>query len=540
MSNAELVRKAQQSGCADFTGFTLTTLLERAVRRWPDNEAAVIADRRLTYRELADRVELLARGLTALGVQAGERVCVLVPNSVDSVITLFAISRLGAIPVEVNVRYLTAELAFVLHDCEPSVILTSDETSEYRDLTALLHEALPGLSDAADPFSVWVPTLPSLKAVVLLGGSSAPGLLPERVLRDLAAVTELPEVDVSVDDMAAIVYTSGTTSAPRGAILSHHALVGHWALSGCRWDLDSADRFWNPCPIFHIAGVGPLIWCVAHGATFVADTYFRADRALRQIVAEQATVLYPTYPPIMRDLMNHPDFAATDLSRVRAYLNVAPPEDLRAMQAAIPHAAQLTLYGGTEGGCVTMQQVSDDLETRLRTNGTPVGDVELRIADEEIQYRGSNAIEGYWRDPGKTSETIDTDGWLHTGDRGSIDENGSLHYLGRLKEMLKVGGENVAPAEVEAVLATHPAVKLTQVVGMPDPRLVEVVAAFVELLPRAEVSEQELIEFCRSRMAKYKVPRTIRFVTEWPMSVTKIQRGKLREMLLAEQTPEAS
>ncbi len=526
-------------GCTDFSPFTMPALLERAVANWPEHEAAVIAGRRITYARLDERSRQLARRLLDAGVEPGDRVCVLVPNSIESVTTLFAISRIGAVPVQLNVRYLADELAFVLGDCEPSVILTSDETRDYRDLGALLRDALPGLGGAADPEQLALPDHPLLKAVINLGDGFEPA---EGDLVD----GDLPQIELALDDTAAIVYTSGTTSSPRGAIISHHALVGHWALSGCRWELTSEDRFWNPCPIFHIAGIGPLMWCVAHGATFVADTHFRADRALAQIAAERATVLYPTYPPIMRDLMNSPALAATDLSAVRAYLNVAPPEDLRAMQAAIPHAVQLTLYGGTEGGCVTMQHVSDDLETRLTTNGKPVGDVVLRIVDGEsgqvlgtgesgeIQYRGSNSLDGYWRDPVKTAQTIDSEGWVHTGDRGSVDADGTLHYLGRLKEMLKVGGENVSPAEVEEVLATHPAVKLTQVVGIPDVRLVEVVAAFVELVSGAEASEDELIDFCRERMAKYKVPRMIRFVTEWPMSVTKIQRGKLREMLLAE------
>lgn len=547
MEHAGSTPVGSRAGCADFSDLTLTSLLQRANELWPGNVAAVIGGRRVTYAQLGHEVERLARGLVALGVRSGDRVCVLVPNSVDSVTTLFAISRVGAIPVQVNVRYLASELAFVLGDCDPSLILTSDETSAYRDLAALLQEAIPVLADAQDPFALSVPSLPSLRAVVLLGSSRAAGLVAEAQMwdRSAASAVDLPAPSGSVDDTAAIVYTSGTTSAPRGAILSHHALVGHWALSGCQFELTSADRFWNPCPIFHIAGVGPLIWCVAHGATFVADTYFRADRALAQIVAEKATVLYPTYPPIMRDLMNDCTFAGADLSLVRAFNNVAPPEELRASQAAIPHAAQFTVYGGTEGGCVTMVHIRDDYETRMTTNGVPVGDVQLRIVDPdtgrpaapggsgEIQYRGANAIDGYWGDPVKTSQTIDAEGWLHTGDRGSLDGE-NLRYLGRLKEMLKVGGENVAPAEVEQVLAAHPAVKLSQVIGIPDPRLVEVVAAFVELIPGYRVDEDELIEYCRQRMAKYKVPRTVRLVTEWPMSVTKIQKNKLRDMLLAE------
>lgn len=530
-------------------GLTLGGLLAAVADVIPDDEALVIAGERLTYGALLAKSREFARALVGLGVAPGDHVCLLMPNSAHLVTAIFGTALAGAIVVPVNARYRETELAFVLQDAEPVCIVASDITSGYVDFIPLLQAALPGLATTPNVRRLALDGVPSLVAVAMLGGSSGGGILSESDFLAAETGIELAAVSDDVSDVAAIIYTSGTTSNPRGAILTHRALVGHWSRAGQLWDFRRGDRFWDPCPLFHIAGVGPLVWCVAHGVTFVSDTHFDAGRAIATIVSERATQLYPTYPPIMRDLMTHPDLATADLGLVRSFLNVAPPEDLRAMQAAIPMAAEISLYGSTEGGPVTMHSVLDDLEFRIETNGRPVTHVEVRVftvetmeevasgVAGEIRYRGPNTLSGYWNDPEKTAATIDSAGWVHTGDVGSMMDDGTLHYLGRVKEMLKVGGENVAPAEVEEVLGTHPAVKLTQVVGMPDERLVEVVAAFVELIPGRHADEAELIEYCRSRMARYKVPRAIRFVSEWPMSATKIQRASLARMIRDELAP---
>jgi acyl-CoA synthetase (AMP-forming)/AMP-acid ligase II len=249
----------------------------------------------------------------------------------------------------------------------------------------------------------------------------------------------------------------------------------------------------------------------------------------------------------MEGLLAHPRFEEADLSSIRIFLNVAPPEVLDKFQKRLPHAIQLTTYGGTEGGPVTLTRPDDPLEDRINTCGRCQPGLELRVVDEQgrvlgpgetgiIQFRGWNTLSGYYKSPEKTAESMPGEGWVTMMDLGVLDEKGQVLFLGRAKETLKVGGENVAPQEVEAHLCTHPAVKLAQVVGMPDERLVEVPAAFVELLPGAEATEEELIEHCRGRIASFKVPRLIRFIDgdEWPMSATKIQRFKLRDRLLAE------
>jgi acyl-CoA synthetase (AMP-forming)/AMP-acid ligase II len=252
----------------------------------------------------------------------------------------------------------------------------------------------------------------------------------------------------------------------------------------------------------------------------------------------------------MEDFVNHPNFATADLSAIRTFLNVAPPEVLAKFQALIPHAVQLTTYGGTEGGPVTLARPDDALEDRLSTCGRPQPGLELRVCDQDtgepvppgtigiLQFRGFNTLSGYHKSPEKTAETMLEGGWVTMQDLGVVDERGYALFLGRAKETLKVGGENVAPQEVEAQLCTHPAVKLAQVVGMPDERLIEVPAAFVELVPGAQVDAQELIDHVRGRVARFKVPRLIRFIdgADWPMSTTKIQRTALRARLLEELT----
>jgi acyl-CoA synthetase (AMP-forming)/AMP-acid ligase II len=341
---------------------------------------------------------------------------------------------------------------------------------------------------------------------------------------------------VRVRDTALLLYTSGTTALPRGCVLTHEALVRAWRSVGEILAVDADDRVWAPCPLFHLGAIGPLVACVSAGAAFLSDTWYRPSEALALLERERATVLYPAYPPITQALLTAPGFADADLSASRAMLNVAPPDTLRSMQAALPHVTQVSLYGLTEaGGAVTYTRLDDDLAARTETCGRPLPGAEVRIgADGEIVIRSVSLFEGYWNDPEKTAATLQPDGWFHTGDRGELDAAGRLRFLGRLKDMLKVGGENVAPAEIESLLSTHPAVKLVQVVGVPDARLEEVPAAFVELRPGHAATEEELLRFCTGRIARFKIPRHVRFVTEWPLSATKIQKAPLRERLIAE------
>jgi acyl-CoA synthetase (AMP-forming)/AMP-acid ligase II len=515
---------------------TLGDLLLKAAARAPAADAIVFPEERLSYGELEARARALAGGLIGLGVKRNDRVGVLMANSPDAIASMFAVALAGAVVVPINTRYRAVELPFVVSDAGVKVVLTSDRIDDYVDLLGLLHEALPGLAEAPDPHDLQLDGAPALRSVVVLGGARRPGTLSES---DLAAPTdelEFRRAAARVRDDALLLYTSGTTSLPRGCRLTHEAIVRNWATVAQILDLGAGERIWAPCPLFHLGAIGPLIAATSVAATFLSDTWFVPARALQLIQAERATHLYPAYPPITQGLIDQPAFARADLSSARVMLNVGPADLLRQMQAAMPNVVQLSLYGSTEGGgAITYSQLDDDLEARVTTCGVPLAGAEVRIADDgEILVRSFGLFDGYANDPEKTAAAFDEDGWYRTGDRGAIDAQGRLIFMGRLKDMLKVGGENVAAAEIESLLSTHPAVKLVQAVGVPDPRLEEVPAVFVELRHGQTAEEQELIAFCRERIARFKVPRYVRFVSEWPMSATKIQKAPLRERLIAE------
>jgi fatty-acyl-CoA synthase len=536
----------------------LGQLLLRSARRAPDHEALVFPDARLTYRELADRAWSVARSLLVLGVRPGEHVGVLMTNHPDLVASVFGASLIGAVVVPVNARYRTSELRFIVEDADLVVLLTHDSADDHVDFTALLHDSLPGLVDAEDELRLALPECPALRSVVMMGRRRPAGMIDRAGFDALGAEAREDALRCRVEgvrlrDTAMILYTSGTTARPRGAMLSHEAFVRTWMSTGRIFATGPEDRHWTALPLFHVTALGCLTWVIGCGATFFSDYSVDPGRCLETLERERITEFYPAYQPVMEAVLSHERFPHTDLSSIRVFLNVAPPEVLARFQERLPHAVQLTTYGGTESGPVALTRLDDPLEVRLNTCGACQAGMELRVVDDQgrplgpgqrgvIQFRGFNALSGYYKAPEKTAETILADGWVTLGDLGRLDEAGRVLFLGRLKETLKVGGENVAPQEIEEQLGTHPAVKLVQVVGIPDDRLLEVPAAFVELLPGADATERELIEHCRGRIASFKVPRLVRFVRdgEWPMSATKIQRFKLRERLVAELRPGAS
>ena len=521
-------------------------LLLRSERRDPEREALVFPDTRLTYRELADRAWAVARSLVALGIQPGDHVGYLMTNHPDIVSTFFGISLAGAVVVPINARYRTAKLDTIVADADLVALLTHDSADEHVDFTELLYEALPGLEQNA------LERHPKLQNVVMMGAKQPQGLLSREAFDALGNEQAEQELRTRVEGqkvraVGIILYTSGTTSAPRGALITHEAFVRCWLGVGRTFQTTAEDRQWNGLPLFHVAALGSLVWIIGHGATFISDYTWDAGRCLETIERERATHFYPAYQPIMEAFLAHPRFAVTDLSSIKLFNNTAPPEMLAAFQARLPHAIGMTMYGGTEGGVVTCVRPDDPLEDRINTSGRPQPGAEIRVVGEDgrtlgpgepgiIQFRGFNTLEAYYKSPEKTAESVLAGGWVTMSDLGRLDEQGQVLFLGRAKETLKVGGENVAPQEVEAFLCTHPAVKLAQVVGIPDERLLEVPAAYVELHDGVSASEGELIEHCRGAIASFKVPRLIRFIDgdDWPMSLTKIQRSAVRERLLAE------
>ena len=535
---------------------TLGDLLLSAADDHADSPAIVFPDFRLTYAQLRDRAMRRARSLIALGVQPGEHVGILLPTCHQFPELFFAVSLCGGVPVPVNARYQAHELAYVIDNGDLVTVITTDEIAEQVNFVERMTRGLPDIANNQDPTNLTVSNAGKLRSLVLMGSSEEAGFMPETAFDALADKVTDDDVHerrmrVSVRDPGLMLYTSGTTANPKGAVISHEAMVRNSiALGRQRYQLTSEDSFWSPLPMFHIAAILPIVASFDVGAAYLTMSYFDAGVALKMLEQEKATVTYPCFITIMADLINHPDFEKTDLTHVRlmnSNFAVQPPGIAEAMQKAMPNTVQVGTFGMTEtAGTVCTSELDAPLERRITRLGTPLPGMEVRIVNAdtgedlpngergEILVRGYSLFEYYYKDPVKTKESKDDDGWYHTGDVGSLDDDGSIMFYGRTKDMLKVGGENVAAAEIETYLARHDAVKMAQVVGVPDSRLGEVAAAFIELKSGASVEPQELIDFCKSEIASFKVPRHVRFVTEWPMSTSKIQKYKLKDQLTAE------
>lgn len=535
---------------------TLGDLLLHAAHENPQADAIVFPDGRQSYAELAERAYQRARGLQALGVRPGDHVGLLLPTCFDFPEFLFGIALCGAVAVPINARYRATELQYLIQNADLVTLITTEEIAEHVNFVERINEALPDLAGADDPFTLNLDSAPRLRNVALLGSSEPPGFVSEAGFDEGAASVAVSDVQTTrmrarVRDPALMLYTSGTTANPKGCPMSHEAIVRNSiALGRHRYKLRQEDRFWSPLPMFHIAAILPMVAIFDVGGAYLTMGYFDAGAALKMLEIERATATYPCFVTIMSDLIHHPDFPHTDLSRIRlmnSNFAVQPPGIQDAMLAAMPDTIYVGTYGMTEtGGTVCTSELTDSLEARCTRLGTPLPGLEVKIVspetgDEmptgergEILVRGYCLFDGYYKDPVKTAEAFEPDGFFHTGDMGSFDAAGQIMFDGRTKDMLKVGGENVASAEIESFLARHPAVKLAQIVGVPDARLQEVPAAFVELENGKSASEQELIDFCKGDIASFKVPRYVRFVTEWPMSTSKIQKFRLQEKILQE------
>ncbi|MEN3950275.1 AMP-binding protein [Iodidimonas sp. SYSU 1G8] len=529
-------------------------LLVRAAATWPDRDAVIFPERKQSFAELHRRSVLRAKQLVALGVRPGEHVGLLLPTSFEFLEVMFGIALAGAVMVPINARYRGSEIAYVTENADLVTIVTTGKVADGVDFIERLGEGLPGLSGAADAGALSLPSAPMLRNILLLGGERAAGFVAEAELHDQAAAVPDGDIDARVaavgdDDLAMILYTSGTTSNPKGCMITGRSIIGNGRAMAKAYGMTEADSFWSPLPMFHIAATFPICACFDMGSAYVTMGYFDAGVALKLLESSRATINYACFVTIISDLINHPDFASTDLSAVRlmnSSLAVQPPGFAQRLREAMPQCIQVGTYGLSEAsGTVCTSPLDSPEHLRHTRLGSPMPGQEVEIRDPdtgapvpvgqrgEICVRGVNILQGYYKDPEKTAQTL-RGGWLHTGDIGSLDEHGTIMFHGRFKDMLKVGGENVAAAEIESLLQEHPAVKLAQVVGLPDARLVEVPAAFVELKPGEQLSEADLIAFCKGKVASFKVPRHVRFVTAWPMSTSKIQKFKMRQKLEAE------
>lgn len=515
-----------------------------------DVYALVMPGRRFTYAELAAETDRFAAALLGLGVGPRDKVGILMPNTPDYVAALIGTAKLGAVAVPINGRFKAHELTHVISHADITVLLVASDPNG-TDYAGLVAEVLTGLT-TSDPHGLELPSTPALRSVIDFSGAG-PGFLGRADFDAAAESAGRQQVKrlqqrVRVRDIALLMYTSGTTARPKGCLLTHEALVRQAEnVATTRFMLTSADSMWDPLPLFHCGGIVPMLGCFSVGAKYCNAGVFDATEALKTIQDERCTVLYPAFETIWLSVLSHPDFEATDLSAVRLIQNIATPEKLAQFEAKMPQARQVSSYGSTECATnLTLPLPDDPYEIRMKTLGRPVTGMEIKIvapetgenlpqgAMGELCFRGYSAFEGYYKDPEQTAASFDREGWFHTGDRAMLTDGDNLVYGGRIKDMLKVGGENVAAVEIEDFLARHPAVGIVQVVGAADARYLEVPAAFIQVAPGATLTETEVIEFAVGKIASYKVPRYVRFVTEWPMSGTKIQKFVLRDGLARE------
>ena len=528
------------------SGRSLGQALLDSAERFPDEPLLIFPDSRHSYSEIVARAWARAASLTSLGVKPGDHVGVLMPNCPEYIELLFGILFLGAVAVPINGRNKAAELAYVIADADIKVLLTSDLASEYVDFAELLHDAFPDLAAQPNPRELAVSAAPGLRSIVLLGGlADSTGMVSAKEFhREQGQPGVLLNQDAS--NPCIMMYTSGTTAHPKGCPISHHALVKNGeAMNRQRYFMGHTDRLWSPLPMFHMSSILPLAACIDAGAALLSMNHFDANTALNMLESERVTHAFPAFPTITNELINHESFADRDLSNLRRINNVAPVDLLRKFQDAFPQAVQTAAYGLTEVcGVIAYNHPDEPLESRLTTCGRPFDGIDVKVVDPEtletlgsgergeIWIKGYCVFSGYYKAPEKNAEAFH-DGWFRTGDLCTLDDDNRIEFHGRIKDMLKVGGENVAAVEIESFLSGHPAIKLAQVIGVPDDRLLEVAAAYVELNDNHALTEDQLIHWCKGKISSYKVPRYVRFVSSWPMSSTKIQKFRLIESFTA-------
>ena len=527
-------------------------LLVRGARLNPERDAIVFPDQRKSYKALLSGAIRVACGLLALNVKPGEHVGLMTTNSPEYVEGFFGILLLGCVAVPINARHKASELGYIVDNSQLVALLTTADPDEYVDFSEVMRKALPSLASAQTPTSLSLPEAPSLRCTVLLRGKDRNGFLGRDDFDRLAetidpALVEQARMRVCIRQTALIIYTSGTTANPKGCMLSHEAVTrGPTERARHRLATGGHDVHWGAGPLFHIGTLSPFIGTIGALGTYLTDTVFDPGRALELMAREKVTTAWPWFQAIMLGLIDHPSFDPDKLKSLRSMFLISPSVLVDRVQALLPTTEIIQGCGMTEtAGIFALADRDESREQRSTTQGKAATGVEVRILSleggrdarpnevGEILVRGYCVMDGYYRDPVKTAEALDADGWLHTGDLYSKSANGSLIFNGRLKDMLKVGGENVAAIEVEAFLCEHPAVNLSAVIGMADDRLEEVPVAFVELRRGNSIEAAELIEFCKGRIANYKIPRAVYFVQpeEWPMSATKIQKQALKVRL---------
>ena len=542
---------------------TIGDLLDEVARRYPDNEALVSVHQglRYSYREFLEQVDRCARALLAIGLGKGDRIGIWSPNYAEWTILQFGSCKVGAILVNINPNYRLNELEYALTQsgCSALVIAEKFKTSDY---TRMMRELAPEI-DLSTPGALMAKRLPGLRTVIRLGKQSVAGMWRWDDFMDLsnrvgAGQLAQRQRELSPQDAINIQYTSGTTGRPKGATLSHINILNNGHFVAELMNLGNQDRLVIPVPLYHCFGMvmGNLA-CVSHGATMILPCdAFEPGAVLQAVQDERATALHGVPTMFIAELA-HPDFAQFNLSTLRTGIMAGSPCPVEVMNAAI---ARMNLreiqiaYGMTETSPVSTQTRADaPVEKRVGTVGQAHPHVEIKIIDPasgttvergtsgEFCTRGYSVMLGYWNNEEQTRQAIDADGWMHTGDLATMDSEGYARIVGRIKDMIIRGGENVYPREIEEFLYSHPKIRDVQVIGVPDAKFGEEVMAWVMLCDSVTATADEIREFCRGQISHYKVPRYVKFVQEFPMTVTgKVQKFAMREQSIRELQQQAT
>lgn len=555
---AERISQSYLHGVSDtpLMGLTVGNLLDRAAGKHGEDTALVVPyqDVRWTYAELREQVDRVAAGLVALGLEPGDRVGVWAPNLAEWVVLQFATAKAGLILVNINPAYRLGELEFALNQvgAKALVAVPRFKTSDY---IAMLTELAPELA-SANPGELRAERVPSLRWIILLGEETSAGCIRHADVEAAATqasrarVAELAD-ELQFDDPVNIQFTSGTTGRPKAATLTHHNIVNNAFFTGLQMKLTAADRMCIPVPMYHCFGmVLGTLCCVAHGAAIVfASAGFDAEATMETVERERCTALHGV-PTMFIAELDTPGFANRDLGSLRTGIIAGAPCPAELMKRIMGemHMQQITIaYGMTETGPVSTQtSVDDPVNRRVETVGRVLPHTEIKIVDDkgrvvprgvpgELKTRGYCVMPKYWNDPERTASAIDEARWIASGDIAVVDDEGYFQIVGRVKDMLIRGGENIFPREIEDFLYTHPAIEQVEVIGVPDPKYGEEVCAWIKLREGRTATAEEIRDFCRGKIAHFKIPRYIRFVEEFPMTITgKVKKFEMRRIMAEE------